>query len=122
MRWRLERDRRAHQRASDHDQRRLASLSRPANYRPLSPSPLTPDYIDVSLPGGEVWPIKLPLRVPVVLHGSTKLAGVGRLWMMRCAPLISIVAQSVPMELILPPGEAPQQTGAFQAGQEGAPI
>src|SRR5712671_8247230 len=28
------------------------------------------------------------------LHGSTKLAGEGRLWMMRCAPLISIVAQS----------------------------
>src|SRR5882757_3838905 len=37
------------------------------------------------------------------LHGSTKLAGEGRLWMMRCAPLISIVAQSVSIELILPP-------------------
>src|SRR5712672_4621513 len=31
------------------------------------------------------------------LHGSTKLAGEGRLWMMRCAPLISIIAQSVSM-------------------------
>src|SRR5436190_844728 len=37
------------------------------------------------------------------LYGSTKLAGAGRLWMMRCAPLISIVAQSVSIELILPP-------------------
>ena len=37
------------------------------------------------------------------LHGSTKLAGEGRLWMMRCTPSISIVAQSVSMELILPP-------------------
>ena len=37
------------------------------------------------------------------LHGSTKLAGEGRLWMMRCAPLISIVAQSVSMEVSLPP-------------------
>src|SRR5882724_58428 len=37
------------------------------------------------------------------LHGSTKVAGEGRLWMMRCAPLISIVAQSVCMAVILPP-------------------
>src|SRR5712671_6647906 len=37
------------------------------------------------------------------LHGSTKLAGEGRLWMMRCAPLISIVAQSVSIAVILPP-------------------
>ena len=36
-------------------------------------------------------------------HGSRKLAGEGRLWMMRCAPLISIVAQSVSMAVILPP-------------------
>src|SRR5882757_653727 len=36
------------------------------------------------------------------LHGSTKLAGEGRL-MMRGAPLISIVAQSVCMAVILPP-------------------
>src|SRR5712672_391905 len=50
-------------------------------------------------------------RRPVGLHGgglaagdgSTKLAGEGRLWMMRCAPLISIVAQSVSMEVSLPP-------------------
>jgi hypothetical protein len=37
------------------------------------------------------------------LHGSTKLAGEGRLWMMRCTPLISIVAQSLCMAVILPP-------------------
>jgi len=37
------------------------------------------------------------------LHGSTKLAGEGRLWMMRCAPSISIVAQSVSTAVILPP-------------------
>src|SRR5258707_6435670 len=36
------------------------------------------------------------------LHGSTKLAGEGRLWMMRCAPSISIVAQSLCMAVILP--------------------
>src|SRR5712672_3231938 len=39
------------------------------------------------------------------LHGSTKLAGEGRLWMMRCSPLISITAQSVwrgtPMDDVL---------------------
>src|SRR5258705_10181775 len=29
------------------------------------------------------------------LHGRTKLAGEGRLWMMRCAPSILIVAQSL---------------------------
>src|SRR5882757_8362701 len=39
------------------------------------------------------------------LHGSTKLAGEGRLWMMRCAPSISIVAQSLCMAVILPPSE-----------------
>jgi hypothetical protein len=82
---RLERDRR-HQRASDHDQRRLTSLSRPANYRPLSPSPSRRTISMSPFPGGEVWPTQLPLRVPD-LHGSTKLAGEGRLWMMRCAPL-----------------------------------
>src|SRR5712671_7418726 len=37
------------------------------------------------------------------LHGSTKLAGEGRLWMMRCAPLISNAAQFPPMATILPP-------------------
>ena len=37
------------------------------------------------------------------LHGSAKWAGVGRLWMMRCAPLISITAQSAYMATILPP-------------------
>ena len=37
------------------------------------------------------------------LHGRTKLAGEGRLWMMRCAPSISIVAQSLCMAVILPP-------------------
>jgi hypothetical protein len=41
--------------------------------------------------------------------------------MMRCAPLISIVAQSVPMELILPPNDAPQQTGAVQVIQVRTP-
>ena len=40
---------------------------------------------------------------PGRLHGSTKLAGEGHLWMMRGAPLISIVAQSVSMAVILPP-------------------
>src|SRR5712671_4112389 len=37
------------------------------------------------------------------LHGSTKLAGAGRLWTMCCAPLTSIVAQSLCMAVILPP-------------------
>ena len=40
------------------------------------------------------------------LHGSTKLAGEGRLWMMCCAPLISIIAQSLCMAVILPPETA----------------
>jgi hypothetical protein len=40
------------------------------------------------------------------LHGSTKLAGEGRLWMMCCPPLISIVAQSLCMAVILPPETA----------------
>ena len=37
------------------------------------------------------------------LHGSTKLAGAGRLWTMCCTPSISIVAQSLCMAVILPP-------------------
>jgi hypothetical protein len=37
------------------------------------------------------------------LRGNTKVVGVGRLWKTYCAPLISIVAPSVSMEVILPP-------------------
>ena len=37
------------------------------------------------------------------LHGSTKLDSEGRLWKMRCAPSISITAQSVYMAMVLPP-------------------
>ena len=44
----------------------------------------------------------IALRVPVVSKAA-RLAGEGRLWMMRCAPLISIVAQSAPMATILLP-------------------
>jgi hypothetical protein len=46
------------------------------------------------------------------LHGSRKLAGEGRLWMMRWAPLISIAAKSVSMKVILPPdGTMPDPDG-----------
>ena len=37
--------------------------------------------------------------------------------MMRCAPLISIIAQSRCMAVILPPENGPQQTGAVQVVQ-----
>jgi hypothetical protein len=42
------------------------------------------------------------------LHGRTKLAGEGRLWMMRCAPLISVGLHGGDLAA----GDAPQQTGA----------
>src|SRR5712675_937933 len=56
-------------------------------------------------------------QAPRHLHGSTKLDSEGRLWMMRCAPSISIVAQSLCMAVILPPENGPQQTGAVQVVQ-----
>ena len=45
------------------------------------------------------------------LHGRTKLAGEGRLWMMRCAPLISIVGLH---GADLAAGDAPQQLDISQ--------
>src|SRR5258708_2775165 len=52
------------------------------------------------------------------LHGSTKLAGAGRLWTMCCTPSISIVAQSVCMEVILPPEMRHSRPAPFRWSSE----
>ena len=45
---------------------------------------------------GKIAAIFWPTHGARRLHGSTKLAGEGRLWMMRCAPLTRIVASRSP--------------------------
>src|SRR5712672_2871836 len=78
---------------------------RPSRPEPAQPSTATAPWPVVSM-AARSWPARDAYGDRAVdrrLHGSTKLAGEGRLWMMRCAPLISIVAQSVSMEVSLPP-------------------
>jgi hypothetical protein len=48
------------------------------------------------------------------LHGSTKLAGEGRQWTMRCVPSISIVAQSLCMAMIWPPEMRHSRSAPFR--------
>src|SRR5712671_7551595 len=71
---------------------------RPRRFRTPSATPRT-----IAITTGAGSTVNGDRAVARRLHGSTKLAGEGRLWMMCCAPLISIVAQSVSIAVILPP-------------------